>query len=64
MLAEAQITAFADKMRRALAGTDEFPEQWARLRKRWAARPQENKPSRAELRRAYEEKTGTVIGCD
>ena len=64
MLADKEITAFAAKMRRVLAGADECPEQWARLRKRWAARPQQDKPCGAELRRAYEEATGTLIGCD
>jgi hypothetical protein len=64
MLAEREITAFADKMRRVLAGMDEFPDQWVRLQKRWATRPQEDKPCGAKLRRAYEETNGTVIGCD
>jgi len=64
MLAEAEITAFAEKMRRVLAGVDEFPDHWARLRRRLGARPQEEKSCGAELRRAYEEATGILLGCD
>ncbi len=64
MLTEVEITAFAKKMRRVLTGVEEFPEQWARLRRPWTARPGEDKPCGAELCRAYEEATGTLIGCD
>jgi len=64
MLADREITAFAEKMRRVLAGTDEFPDQWVRLRKRWARHAQEDKRCGARLRRAYEEANGTVISCD
>jgi hypothetical protein len=64
VLAEVEITTFAERMRRTLAGVDEFPEQWARLRRRWADRPREQKHYGAELQQAYEEATGTMIGCD
>jgi hypothetical protein len=64
MLAEAEITAYAKKMARVLAGAEEFPDRWVRLRKRWAARPWEEQPSGAKLRRAYEEATGTVVDFD
>jgi hypothetical protein len=65
MLAEREITAFAEKMRRALAGADEFPEQWARLQRRWAGYNQEQPHyCGAELQEAYEEATGTLVVCD
>jgi hypothetical protein len=64
MLTERQITAYADKLRRGLAGIDEFPDQWVRLQKRWAVPPREKQPTGAELRQAYEEATGTLIDCD
>jgi hypothetical protein len=64
MLAEVQVTAYAEKMRRVLAGKDEFPEYWARLRRRLAPQARAEKPCGAELRRVYEEETGIDLGCD
>jgi hypothetical protein len=64
MLTDVEITAFAQKMRRVLTGADEFPDNWARLRRRSTAQPRKQRPCGAELRRAYEEATGTEIGCD
>jgi hypothetical protein len=43
---------------------DESQEQWQRLRTRLAARSHEKRFCAADLCRAYEEQTGTWIGCD
>ena len=64
MLAETQVNAYAEKMRRVLAGADEFPGYWSRLQQRWAAQANHPEHCAAKLRRAYEEMNGSQIGCD
>jgi hypothetical protein len=49
---------------RVALDVDRHEEQWEWLRKRLAARLQNKKPSVASLCQAYEEATGTCIGCD
>jgi hypothetical protein len=45
-------------------GVDEQQEQWDRLQRRLARRPQARKCLVADLCQAYEEATGTWTGCD
>jgi hypothetical protein len=40
------------------------PERWERLRRRWSAATREPERFAGEMRRAYEEATGTLLGCD
>ena len=64
MLTQQQLTAYVEKMRRAAEGAEQRPEQWDWLRRRLAARPLAKPHWAAELCQAYEEATGTCIGCD
>jgi hypothetical protein len=48
----------------ARESVDEFQQQWERVHRRFAARPQPRPFSVAELCRAYEEATGTWVGSD
>lgn len=64
MLVEKDITTFAEKMRRALAGADEFPEHWTRPHGRRTGCPEEPPHRGAELQQAYEEATRTLVACD
>jgi hypothetical protein len=64
MIASAEIKAYADEMRRMMDAADSYPELWDRLRRRWAAPHPAPRPPVAELCRAYEEVTGTWVGCD
>jgi hypothetical protein len=64
MVAQAEMTAYAEQMRRAADGADERPEQWERLRKRLAPRAPGPRHLVTELRQEYEEATGTCLGCD
>jgi hypothetical protein len=48
----------------AAEAADERQEQWECLRRYLSHPPMENQIKRAELYRAYEEATGTLIGCD
>jgi hypothetical protein len=63
MLTQEELAAYVEELRRA-EETGEDLEQWERLRRRWAPRPQDEAPHIADLWRAYEEATGTRIGCD
>jgi hypothetical protein len=59
------VTAFADL--REFTEEDNgtlSPERWERLRRRWAAETPEPPRYAADVRRAYEEATGTCIGCE
>jgi hypothetical protein len=64
MLAPAEVTAYAEEMRRIMDGAKERPEQWERWRRRWNPRSNGTRPPVTELCRAYEEATGTRTGCD
>ena len=64
MIAEQDITTFAEKLRRSLAGADEFPEHWAWPQRHVAWGPHEPPHFGTELQQAYEEATGTLVGCD
>jgi hypothetical protein len=55
---------YAEGLRRTAEGAEGPAEQRARLRRRFAARPQNKAPRVAELYREYEERTGARIGCD
>ncbi len=45
-------------------GEDETQEQWEVLRRRLSPPPQRQRVPVAEMYRAYEEATGTLVGCD
>jgi hypothetical protein len=64
MLAPAEVTAYAEEMRRIMDGAKERPEQWDRWRKRWNPRPGGTRALVSKFCRAYEEATGTRTGCD
>ena len=63
MLTEAQLAAYAEAMQRT-QDVQQDPKQCERLRRRPAPGSRERRPRRAEIRRAYEEATGTRIDCD
>ena len=63
-LRQAELRAYAEGLRRTAEGADNPAEQRARLRRRFAVRPQSKRPSVTGLYREYEERTGTRIGCD
>jgi hypothetical protein len=63
MLASAELTAYA-KILRSAEGVDEWCEEWERLHQRLAPRPPEKRLSIADICQAYEEATGTCVGCD
>jgi hypothetical protein len=50
--------------RRPLAVAAEEAEQWEQLRRRLARPPLRHGPDLAKLYQAYEEATGTCLGCD
>ena len=59
------VTAFADRRESAEEDNGTLSaERWERLRRRWAAETPEQPRFPAEVRRAYEEATGTCIGCE
>jgi hypothetical protein len=68
--AEAQLKVFDCRMvrpsagGRLLAGAAEAAEQWERLRLRLAPPPARRGPNLTKLYQAYEEATGTCLGCD
>lgn len=65
MCAEFEIARYAEEIRRAVNGrADENREQWDCLRRRLRPRPVEHKINLAEVYQAYEEASGTLIGCD
>jgi hypothetical protein len=49
---------------RMTESADEWTEQWDLLRRRLARQPRKEKVPVAEMIRAYEEATGTCVGCD
>jgi len=53
VLTQAELSAYAEAMGRPEEGADQNLEHWERLRRRWAARPRENRPCLAEICRAY-----------
>ena len=64
MVTQTEIKAYAEEMRRAVDGAGECLERWERLRKRLAPRSPSPSHLVTELRRAYEEATGTCLGCE
>ena len=64
MVTKAEIKAYVEEMGRAADGAGEWPERWEHLRKRLAPRSPSPSHLVTELRRAYEEATGTCLGCD
>jgi hypothetical protein len=64
MVTQAEIEAYVEEMRRAADGAGEWPERWERLRKRLAPPVPEPQALGNRLRRAYEEATGTGLGCE
>jgi hypothetical protein len=64
VVAQAQIIAYVEAMRRAAEGADAEQEQWERLRRRLAPRPQSRPHRVADVCREYEEETGVCLGCD
>jgi hypothetical protein len=63
MVAQVQLTEQEEVIRQAADEADRR-EQWDLVRRRFAARPPDRKPCVAALCGAYEEATGTWIGCD
>jgi hypothetical protein len=64
MVTQAEIKAYVEEMRRPADGAGECPERWERLLKRLAPRSPSPSHLLTELRRAYEEATGTRLGCE
>ena len=64
MVTQAEINAYAEELRRAADSAGEWPERRERLRKRLAPRSPSPSHLVTELRRAYEEATGTCLGCE
>ena len=64
MVTQAEIKAYVEEMGRAADGPGEWPERWEHLRKRLAPRSPSPSHLVTELRRAYEEATGTCLGCE
>jgi hypothetical protein len=64
MLTQTELTVYAEEMQRPEEGANQNLELWKRLRRRWADRPPDKRPSLADIFRAYEEATGSRIGCD
>jgi len=68
--AEAQVKVFDCRLVRPSAGGQlpgeaaEAAEQWERRRRRLAPPPARRVPDLAKLYQAYEEATGTCVGCD
>jgi hypothetical protein len=68
MLAETDIVEYAVEIQRQICGRNDQAEEqwdeWERLRRRLTAARFTRKSSLTELWRAYEEETGTTLGCD
>jgi hypothetical protein len=62
MLATVELQECLDGM--TAEAPDERQEQWECLHRYLGHRPMEHKVRLTELYRAYEEATGTLIGCD
>jgi hypothetical protein len=62
MVTQAESKAYVEEMQRAADDAGECPELWERLRKRLAPRPPSPSHLATELRRAYEDATGTRLG--
>jgi hypothetical protein len=63
MLAPKESTAY-EKILRSAQGMDERQQEWNRLHERLAPRPRAKQLCIAEICQAYEEATGTWVGCD
>jgi hypothetical protein len=64
MITQVEVTEYAKQMRQAGDRAGQSPEWWDRLRRRLATRPHDDRHLAVEFCRAYEEATGTRIGCD
>jgi hypothetical protein len=64
MLAQAEITAYAQAVRQAAEGREAREEQWERLRRRLASHPGNRTLLVTRLLQQYEEATHTCFGCD
>ena len=64
MVAQTVFAECEEQVPQARERMDEGQEQWERVRRRLAPRPQAKRLCIADLCRAYEEATGTWIGCD
>jgi hypothetical protein len=53
-----------DLLTQAAEGDDDADEQWRCLRRRLRRPPRQRGPTIRELQQAYEEATGTSLGCD
>jgi hypothetical protein len=63
MLTGAEVNAY-EKILRSAEGVDEWLREWERLHQRLAPRPPEKQLCVAAICQAYEEATGTCVGCD
>jgi hypothetical protein len=64
MVTQTEIRAYEEETPRAAEGADERPERCDRLRRRQTPRCPSPSHLVTELRRAYEEATGTCLGCE
>ena len=64
MVTQAEIKAYVEEVRRTAEGADQRPERCERLRRRLTHRCPSPSHLVTELRRAYEEATGTCLGCE
>jgi hypothetical protein len=64
MLTQAEVTAYVEATWRATDSPAAHPEQWERRRLRRADHDGDPTAHFAETLRAYEEATGSRLGCD
>jgi hypothetical protein len=64
MLTQAEVTAYVEELRRTDDDVDQDARQWERRRRLWAGRPHDRAPHITDTCRAYEEATGSRLGCD
>jgi hypothetical protein len=64
MLAQADITSYAEEMKRRLEGPEDCPEHWLWLHRRLAAAQYGHRICLTDLCQAYEDATGVLTGCD
>jgi hypothetical protein len=64
MVTQAEVMAYVEEVRRTEERVESHPEQWEHRRRRWADRHTDHSPHVAETWRAYEEATGSRLGCD
>jgi hypothetical protein len=64
MLTQAEVTAYVEEAWQTDDSPDAHPEQWERRRLRWASHHGDQTPHVVETCQAYEEATGSWLGCD